>query len=90
MLGFETVDDDADESPAAAAKALAAADKKLNAEYASLKAALGEAGRAGLKQEQTEWLQKRDAIESAWQKSRFVDTRANELKARRDARKGGQ
>src|SRR5204863_5322042 len=72
LLGFETVRDDADESPAEAAKALAAADKKLNAEYASLKAALSEAGGVELKQEQTEWLQKRDAIEAAWQKSRFV------------------
>ena len=79
-----------DASPAGAAKALAVAGRKLNGEYHLLRAALTQESRAALMQEQIAWSRECNAIADAWQKSRFVETRANEFKARRVAMTCGQ
>lgn len=81
VLGFEKVvpiDDD----PEAAAKAVAEADKELNAVYQALRSGMNDSERETLKQEQLGWLKQRDQITDDWQRSRFIETRARELKSR--------
>jgi hypothetical protein len=70
-----------DASPAGAAKALAVAGRKLNGEYHLLRAALTQESRAALMQEQIEWSREYNAITDPWQKSRFMETRANAFRA---------
>jgi hypothetical protein len=79
--GPEPQDRKLDASPAGATKALAVAGRKLNGEYHLLRAALTQESRSALMQEQIEWSRECNAITDPWQKSRFVETRANAFKS---------
>jgi hypothetical protein len=79
VLGImKVVDPPADSDKAA--QAVLAADKELTAAYQALRRRLDATARETLKQEQIEWLQKRDQITDDWQRSRFIETRASDLK----------
>jgi uncharacterized protein YecT (DUF1311 family) len=76
---MKVVDSPAD-SGDEAAKAVLAADKELNAAYQALRGMLDARARETLKQEQLEWLRERDQITDDWQRSRFIEMRASDLK----------
>ena len=77
--------DDSKNSAEEAAKAVAAADKKLNDAYQALRGKMTATDRGPLKQEQIEWLKERDQISDDWQRSRFIETRAKDLRTRAES-----